>query len=72
MQEHRGVLQGQGVHQRSHLAVRRPIFRGILILKVVKRLPDLGVSLQQIRIAVQHLRDRGAGDLAGVTLMSDG
>ncbi|MGC5016044.1 MerR family transcriptional regulator [Streptosporangium sp. DT93] len=47
-------------------------FRDILVLKVVKRLLDTGVSLQQIRIAVQHLRDRGVNDLAGITLMSDG
>jgi DNA-binding transcriptional MerR regulator len=46
-------------------------FRDILILKVVKRLLDTGISLQQIRAAVQHLRDRGI-DLAQVTLMSDG
>lgn len=47
-------------------------FRDILVLKVVKRLLDTGVSLQQIRIAVQHLRDRGVNDLAQITLMSDG
>lgn len=47
-------------------------FRDILVLKVVKRLLDTGISLQQIRSAVQHLRDRGAADLAEVTLMSDG
>jgi DNA-binding transcriptional MerR regulator len=47
-------------------------FRDILVLKVVKRLLDTGVSLQQIRTAVQHLRDRGAVDLAQITLMSDG
>ena len=47
-------------------------FRDILVLKVVKRLLETGISLQQIRAAVQHLRDRGAGDLAQVTLMSDG
>ncbi|WP_344976670.1 MerR family transcriptional regulator [Streptosporangium fragile] len=47
-------------------------FRDILVLKVVKRLLDTGVSLQQIRIAVQHLRDRGVNDLAEITLMSDG
>jgi DNA-binding transcriptional MerR regulator len=47
-------------------------FRDILVLKVVKRLLDTGVSLQQIRTAVQHLRDRGVGDLAQITLMSDG
>lgn len=34
-------------------------FRDILVLKVVKRLLDTGVSLQQIRVAVMHLRDRG-------------
>jgi DNA-binding transcriptional MerR regulator len=47
-------------------------FRDILVLKIVKRLLDTGVSLQQIRTAVQHLRDRGVGDLAQITLMSDG
>ena len=47
-------------------------FRDILVLKVVKRLLDTGVSLQNIRAAVEHLRARGAHDLAGVTLMSDG
>jgi DNA-binding transcriptional MerR regulator len=47
-------------------------FRDILVLKVVKRLLDTGISLQQIRAAVNHLRDRGAEDLAQVTLMSDG
>jgi len=47
-------------------------FRDILVLKVVKRLLDTGISLQQIRAAVKHLRDRGSDDLAQVTLMSDG
>ncbi|MEU5883827.1 MerR family transcriptional regulator [Spirillospora sp. NPDC047279] len=47
-------------------------FRDILVLKVVKRLLDTGVSLQQIRTAVTHLRDRGVNDLAQITLMSDG
>jgi len=47
-------------------------FRDVLVLKVVKRLLDTGVSLQQIRQAVQHLRERGVEDLAGITLMSDG
>jgi DNA-binding transcriptional MerR regulator len=47
-------------------------FRDILVLKVVKRLLDAGISLQQIRAAVQHLRDHGSADLAQVTLMSDG
>jgi DNA-binding transcriptional MerR regulator len=47
-------------------------FRDILVLKVVKRLLDTGISLQQIRAAVKHLHDRGTDDLAQVTLMSDG
>ena len=47
-------------------------FRDILLLKVIKRLLDAGVSLQQIRTAVTHLRERGADDLSEVTLMSDG
>ena len=47
-------------------------FRDILILKVIKRLLDVGISLQQIRIAVHHLRERGTDDLTRVTLMSDG
>ena len=47
-------------------------FRDILVLKVIKRLLDAGISLQQIRTAVQHLRERGTDDLTQVTLMSDG
>lgn len=47
-------------------------FKDILVLKVVKRLLDTGVSLQNIRVAVEHVRRRGIEDLAGVTLFSDG
>ncbi|GAA3740358.1 MerR family transcriptional regulator [Salinactinospora qingdaonensis] len=47
-------------------------FGDILILKVVKRLLDTGISLQQIRTAVDHLRQRQTADLAQITLMSDG
>jgi DNA-binding transcriptional MerR regulator len=47
-------------------------FRDILLLKIIKRLLDAGVSLQQIRTAVNHLRERGTDDLTRVTLMSDG
>jgi DNA-binding transcriptional MerR regulator len=47
-------------------------FKDILVLKVVKRLLDAGVSLQNIRIAVDALRLRGVDDLAQVTLLSDG
>ena len=44
----------------------------MLVLKIVKRLLDAGVSLQNIRVAVEHLRRRGIRDLAGITLFSDG
>ena len=47
-------------------------FRDILVLKVVKRLLDAGVSLQNIRTAVDHLRSRGVTELERITLMSDG
>ncbi len=47
-------------------------FRDILLLKVIKRLLDAGISLQQIRTAAAHLRARGTDDLTRVTLMSDG
>jgi len=47
-------------------------FRDILVLRVVKRLLDTGISLQQIRSAVAYLREHGASDLAQITLMSDG
>lgn len=47
-------------------------FRDVLVLKIVKRLLDTGVSLQNIRTAVEALRERGVDDLAQVTLMSDG
>lgn len=47
-------------------------FRDILMLKVIKRLLSAGVSLQQIRTAVEYLRDRGVEDLTRVTLISDG
>lgn len=47
-------------------------FRDILVLKVVKRLLETGVSLQQIRLAIGALTARGVEDLATITLMSDG
>jgi len=47
-------------------------FRDILVLKLVKRLLDTGISLQQIRVAVDQLREAGIYDLAQTTLMSDG
>ncbi|MBD3688807.1 MerR family transcriptional regulator [Nanchangia anserum] len=47
-------------------------FRDIIVLKVVKRLLSAGVSLQQIRKALESLSQRGVEDLAEITLMSDG
>ncbi len=47
-------------------------FRDILVLKIVKRLLDAGVSLQNIRTAVDYLRNRGVTELERITLMSDG
>lgn len=47
-------------------------FKDILVLRVVKRLLDTGVSLQNVRAAVDHLRERGVEDLSEITLMSDG
>src|SRR5262249_23974402 len=47
-------------------------FRDMVVLKVVKRLLDAGVSLQNIRKAIDALRSRGVNDLAEITLISDG
>ena len=47
-------------------------FRDLLMLKVVKKLLVAGISLQQIRTAIEHLRLRGVHDLSQVTLMRDG
>src|ERR1700730_9622673 len=47
-------------------------FRDIVVLKVVKRLLDAGVSLQNIRKAIETLRQSGEEALATMTLISDG
>ncbi|WP_296137863.1 MerR family transcriptional regulator [uncultured Tessaracoccus sp.] len=47
-------------------------FRDILLLRVVKRFLDVGISLQQIRLAIDHLRSRGVDEVTEVTLVSDG
>ena len=47
-------------------------FRDVLVLKLVKSLLDVGVSLQQIRAAIGELRSAGIHELSGITLMSDG
>ena len=57
--------KGSGSH-------REYSFRDVVVLKVVKKLLDTGVSLQNVRAAVGHLRSRGVDDLAQITLVSDG
>lgn len=47
-------------------------FGDILLLRVVKRFLDVGISLRQVRAAVDHLRARGISDVTSVTLVSDG
>lgn len=47
-------------------------FRDILVLKIVKRLLDTGISLQNIRLAVDKLIDRGVNEISEITLVSDG
>ena len=47
-------------------------FRDILRLKLVKRLLDAGVTLQQVRVAIEQLHAVGVYDLSQITLMSDG
>ena len=46
-------------------------FQDLLQLKVVKNLLDAGVALQQIRRAIEYLKE-SRESLTGVTLMSDG
>ena len=67
-----GLLQPSIRAARGSGSQRLYSFRDILVLKVVKRLLDTGVSLQQIRTAVSALHSRGVEDLASITLMSDG
>jgi DNA-binding transcriptional MerR regulator len=52
--------------------VRLYSFTDLLLLKVIKRLLDTGVSLQNVRTVIDHLRGRGVDDIAQVTLLSDG
>ena len=39
---------------------------------MIKALIDVGISLQNVRKAVDHLAARGVEELSGLTLMSDG
>src|SRR5690606_11149987 len=47
-------------------------FRDLVVLRVVKSLLEAGVSLLNIRKAIETLRAHGVEDLAGITLISDG
>jgi len=67
-----GLVEPSVRHASGSGSQRLYAFRDILVLKLVKRLLDTGVSLQQIRLAVDQLRAAGFSDLAHITLMSDG
>ena len=47
-------------------------FHDLVLLRVIKKLLDTGVSLQKIRKAVEFLRKQLNREPQGVTLMSDG
>lgn len=47
-------------------------FEDILLLRLIKRLLDTGVSLNHVKGAVEHLRAQGVTDLASLTIVSDG
>lgn len=53
-------------------SVRLYSFADLLVLRIVKRLLDAGISLANIRTAVAALEGRGITDLTGLTLVSDG
>lgn len=67
-----GLLQPSVREASGSGSQRLYAFRDILVLKLVKRLLETGVSLQRIRLAVDQLRAAGFNDLARITLMSDG
>lgn len=67
-----GLLQPSVRAAKGSGSQRLYSFRDILVLKIVKKLLDAGVSLQQVRQAVCQLHNRGVDDLASITLMSDG
>jgi len=47
-------------------------FQDLVVLRVIKKLLDTGVSLQRIRKAVDYLHGHLKAEPSGVTLMSDG
>ncbi|WP_449340500.1 MerR family transcriptional regulator [Streptomyces chartreusis] len=48
------------------------VLKDVVLLRIVKRFLDTGVSLQIIRDAVQRLRSRRIDELTRLTLISDG
>ncbi|MBT1018230.1 MerR family transcriptional regulator [Canibacter sp. lx-72] len=67
-----GLVQASVQDARGSGSQRLYSFRDILVMKVIKSLLDVGVSLQKIRGAVEQLHEVGVHDLAQATLMSDG
>lgn len=47
-------------------------FHDLLTVKVIRKLLEAGVSLQQVRLAITHLRSLPDEQLSTVTLISDG
>jgi len=47
-------------------------FQDLVVLKVIKKLADAGVSLQRVRKAIAYLRQSRDLQPSGITLMSDG
>src|SRR2546428_1161246 len=47
-------------------------FQDLVVLKVIKKLTDAGVSLQRVRKAIAYLRQNDDLQPSGITLMSDG
>ena len=47
-------------------------FQDLVVLKVIKKLTDAGVSLQRVRKSIAYLRQSGHEQPTGITLMSDG
>jgi DNA-binding transcriptional MerR regulator len=47
-------------------------FQDLVRLRLIRNLLDTGVSLQQIRKAIDYLRENETNELTGITLMSDG
>ncbi|WP_425474853.1 MerR family transcriptional regulator [Nocardioides cheoyonin] len=67
-----GLVTPSASNNTEPSAERLYSFRDLLVAKVTQRLLDAGISSEQIKPAVEHLRQRGTDDLTRVTLMSDG